>query len=83
MNPNLIIEITRDGDRLFSQPVMVTPPQPGMTLPKLELFAEGEKNFFHKTVDGQIAFETGSDGRATGLVIYRPGRDKTSASRFP
>ena len=83
LNPNLIIEITRDGDRLFSQPVMVTPPQPGMTLPKLELFAEGEKNFFHKTVDGQIAFETGSDGRATGLVIHRPGRDKTSASRLP
>ena len=83
MNPNLIIEITRAGDRLFSQPVMVSPPQPGMTLPKLELFAEGEKNFFHKTVDGQIAFETGSDGRATDLVIHRPGRDKTSASRLP
>jgi CubicO group peptidase (beta-lactamase class C family) len=83
LNQNLIIEITRDDDRLFSQPVMVTPPQPGMTLPKLELFAEGEKNFFHKTVDGQIAFETGSDGRATGLVIHRPGRDKTCASRLP
>jgi D-alanyl-D-alanine-carboxypeptidase/D-alanyl-D-alanine-endopeptidase len=81
LKPNVIIEITRDGDRLFSQPVMAT--QPGISMPKLELFAEGEKNFFHKTVNAQISFETGPDGRATGLVIYRPGRgEKTPASRL-
>jgi len=81
LKPNVIIEITRDGDRLFSQPVMVT--QPGISLPKLELFAEGETNFFHKEVNAQISFETGPDGRATGLVIHRPGRgEKTPASRI-
>jgi serine-type D-Ala-D-Ala carboxypeptidase/endopeptidase len=81
LKPNVIIEITRDGDRLFSQPVMAT--QPGISMPKLELFAEGEKNFFHKTVNAQISFETGPDGRATGLVIYRPGSgEKTPASRL-
>jgi len=81
LKPNVIIEITRDGERFFSQPVMVT--QPGISLPKLELFAEGETNFFHKEVNAQISFETGPDGRATGLVIHRPGRgEKTPASRI-
>jgi len=81
LNPNLIIEITRDGDRLFSQSVVVT--QPGISMPKLELFAEGERDFFHKEVNAQISFETGADGPATGLVIHRPGRgEKTRGFRL-
>ena len=40
-----------------------------MALPKFELFAEGEKNFFAKVADNQIVFETDPEGRATSLIM--------------
>jgi hypothetical protein len=46
------------------------------------LFAEGEKNFFARVTDNQIAFETGLEGRATGLILHRAGRDMPAA-RLP
>ena len=74
VTPNLIFEITRDGDRLFAQGVT-----PAMVLPKFELFAEGEKNFFARVADNQITFETGPEGRATSLILHRAGRDMPAA----
>jgi hypothetical protein len=52
-------------------------------LPKFELFAEGEKKFFAKVADNQIAFETGADGRATSLIMCRAGKDMPAAPRLP
>jgi len=78
VTPNLIFEITRDGDRLFAQGSAQIPAQAAgqpIILPKFELFAEGEKNFFARVADNQITFETGPDGRATGLILRRAGRD--------
>jgi D-alanyl-D-alanine-carboxypeptidase/D-alanyl-D-alanine-endopeptidase len=52
--PNLIFEITRDGDRLSAQGFAQLPHnRPGdlTGLPKFELFAEGEKNFFARVAD--------------------------------
>jgi hypothetical protein len=46
------------------------------------LFAEGEKNFFARVSDQQIAFETGPKGRATTLILRRAGRDMPAA-RLP
>ena len=74
VTPNLIFEITRDGDRLFAQGFAQAAGQP-IALPKFELFAEGEKNFFAKVADNQITFETGPEGRATSLILHRAGRD--------
>jgi D-alanyl-D-alanine-carboxypeptidase/D-alanyl-D-alanine-endopeptidase len=68
--PNLIFEITRDGDRLFAQGFAQA-----MVLPKFELFAEGEKDFFARVSDSQITFETGPEGRAASLVLHRGRRD--------
>ncbi len=45
VTPNLIFEITRDNDRLFAQGAAQANGQ-AITLPKFELFAEGDKNFF-------------------------------------
>ncbi len=74
VTPNLIFEITRDGDRLFAQGFAQMADQ-SVPLPKFELFAEGEKTFFAKVANNQVTFETGPDGRATSLILNRAGRD--------
>jgi len=82
---NLIFEITRDGGRLFAQGFAQLPhSRPGdlTGLPRFELFAEGEKSFFARVSDHQIAFETGPGGRATSLVLRRAGRDMPAAARL-
>ena len=85
VTPNLIFEITRDGDRLFAQGFAQLPNnRPGdlTGLPKFELFAEGEKNFFARVADNQITFETDPEGRATSLILHRAGRDMPAAARL-
>ena len=82
VTPNLIFEITRDGDRLFAQGFAQVPhngPGDPTALPKFELFAEGEKNFFARVADNQFTFETGPEGRATSLILHRAGRDMPAA----
>ena len=81
MTPNLIFEITRDGDRLFAQGFAQLGGN-AIAVPKFELFAEGEKNFFAKVTDTQITFETGPDGRATSLILHRAGREPMPAPRL-
>jgi D-alanyl-D-alanine-carboxypeptidase/D-alanyl-D-alanine-endopeptidase len=81
VTPNLIFEITRDGDRLYAQGFAQGNGQ-SMVLPKFELFAEREKNFFAKVADNQIAFETGPDGRATSIIMHRAGREMPAAARL-
>jgi CubicO group peptidase (beta-lactamase class C family) len=85
LTPNLIFAITRDGDRLFAQGFAELPQNRSgdpTALPKFELFAEGEKNFFAKVSDKQITFETGPEGRATRLILYAAGRGPMPATRL-
>jgi CubicO group peptidase (beta-lactamase class C family) len=79
--PNLIFEITRDGDRLFAQGFAQAANQP-IALPKFELFAEGEKKFFASGADHQFTFETGPEGRARSLILHRAGRDMPAPRLF-
>jgi CubicO group peptidase (beta-lactamase class C family) len=58
--PGFLIEITRDGSRLFAQ---------ATGQPKFELFAESPKEFFYKVVDAQITFETDR------LILHQNGRN--------
>jgi CubicO group peptidase (beta-lactamase class C family) len=81
LTPNLIFEVTRDGDRLFAQGFGQVNGE-AIGLPKFELFAEGEKNFFAKVADNQITFETGPDGRATSFILHKAGRDMPAAARL-
>jgi len=67
--PNFLLEITRDGDRLFAQAFVKE-----IRAPKFEVFAESEKKFFAKVSDKQLTFETDSDGRATRLILHQAGR---------
>ena len=78
MTPNLVLEIIRDGDRLFAQALVQ-----GNRGPTFELFAESETTFFAKVSDKQIAFETDSEGPATRLVVYQAGRPSMPAARVP
>lgn len=78
VTPNLILEITRDGARLFGQSFAQVNGQ-DLVLPKFELFAEGEKDFFARVTDSQITFETGPEGRATSLILRKAGRDMLAA----
>jgi CubicO group peptidase (beta-lactamase class C family) len=85
LTPNLIFEISRDGNRLFAQGFAQLPHnRPGdlTGLPKFELFAEGEKNFFASVNDSQYVFETGAEGRATSLIRYRSGLEPRPAPRL-
>jgi serine-type D-Ala-D-Ala carboxypeptidase/endopeptidase len=78
VTPNLVLDITRTGDRLFAQSFAHLPQnRPGdpTGLPKFELFAEGESRFFARVTELQITFEAGPDGRATGLILHKAGRD--------
>jgi len=78
VTPNLIFEITRDGDRVFAQGFAQVTGQ-AIVLPKFEVFAESEEKFFAKVSDNQITFETGPEGRATSLILHRAGRDMPAA----
>jgi len=75
---DLILEITRDADRLFAQGFAELNGQT-VALPRFEVFAEGEKSFFAKVSEQQIVFETGPDGRATSLVLIKAGREMSGA----
>ena len=62
--PNFILTITREGDALFAQ---------ATGQPKVQIFPEGEREFFYKVVDAQITFETDSAGHATSLTLHQNG----------
>ena len=65
--PAITLTFTREGARMFTQ----------LTgQPKLEIFAEGEKDFFLKAVDAQITFETVEGGRASAAILHQNGRDQ-------
>lgn len=82
VTPDLILEITRDADRLFAQAfVQLTHNRSGdpLAAPKFELFAESESKFFARVSNNQITFETDPGGRATSLILHKAGRDMPAA----
>jgi CubicO group peptidase (beta-lactamase class C family) len=85
VTPALVLQITREGGRLFAQAFVRLPQNPPgdpIAAPKFELFAESEKHFFARVTDKQITFETSSDGRASGLILYLTGREPMPATRL-
>ena len=60
-----IMEITRDGDRLFAQ----------LTgQPKFEIFPSAETEFFWKIVNAQITFVRDNDGKVVKAIHHQAGR---------
>lgn len=60
-----LMRVWRDGDRFLTQ-------LPGQ--PAVEIFPQGENDFFAKVVDAQITFNE-KGGPATGLVLHQNGKD--------
>jgi serine-type D-Ala-D-Ala carboxypeptidase/endopeptidase len=65
--PTFVMTITREDDRLYEQ---------ATGQPKLQIFAESEKEFFLKIVEAQITFKTDPQGRATELILHQGGVDQ-------
>ncbi len=63
--PNLIETIRREGDHLSLQE---------NDEPK-EIFPESDHDFFSKTSDDELSFETDGQGRVTTLVLHVDGRN--------
>lgn len=79
--PDRVLEIMRDGDRLFAQFTLVSGKR--IAGPVFEMCAEDERSFSIKLIGGRISFEADSDGRTTGLIMHRAGREPMSGSRLP
>jgi CubicO group peptidase (beta-lactamase class C family) len=71
--PNVVADITQEGNFLYFQPGKQ---------PKAQMFAEGPKDFFLKIVDAQATFVADGDGPASALIWHQGGRDMT-APRVP
>lgn len=64
--PNFVLTVTRDGDRFLTQATGQGP---------IEVFPEGERDFFARVIDAQITFEVDGSGRAVRLVLRQGGQD--------
>ena len=71
--PNFILTVTLEGTSLFAQ---------ATGQPKVQIFPEGQREFFYKVVDAQITFQTDPAGVATGLTLHQNGADMP-AKRLP
>ena len=78
--PDRILDIARNGDRLFAQVTEVGgKPIAG---PAFEMFVESENIFLVKATGGRINFEIGPEDRAMGLIMHRVGRQSVAGSRL-
>ncbi|CAN7232891.1 MerR family transcriptional regulator [Bosea sp. LjRoot90] len=68
----LVMTVSLEGDRFFLQV---------SGQPKVELFAESDRNFFLKVVPAQLTFTPGDDGDVDALVLHQGGHD-TVATRI-
>jgi CubicO group peptidase (beta-lactamase class C family) len=65
--PAFVMTITREASQFFVQ---------ATGQPRLEVFAESERDFFVKVVDARITFETDTQGHGTVLILHQNGLDQ-------
>src|SRR5260370_24744766 len=65
--PGVTLTVTREDSRFYAQLT---------SQPKLEIFAEGDKDFFLKVVDAQLTFETDRPGPTVAVILHHGGRDQ-------
>ncbi len=59
------VQITRDGNRLFIQP---------FGQPRGELFAKDKDEFFLRSMDAEVIFQTDGSGRARSVILKQNGK---------
>ena len=62
--PNVIFTITRQADKLFAQ---LTGQQ------NIHVYADSEKDFYYKTINAQLTFNRGTDGKIESLTLHQNG----------
>ena len=67
-----VLSITRNADQLFAQLVIDGAEQQRSAY---ELHPDAPDHFYWDADDTEISFQVASDGRVTGLVAHRFGRD--------
>lgn len=65
--PNFTLTISREGNQFFVQ---------ATGQPKVEIFAESDREFFIKAIEAEITFVTDGTGRATELILHQGGLDQ-------
>ncbi len=69
-SPPVPIIVKREGDRLMAQVADQLP---------AEVFPSDERTFFYTTLDAQLIFESGADGKATAVILRQNGADQRAA----
>ncbi len=77
VTPRRKIEVTREGDRLFAEPIFVIPSGEA----RCEIFPESETVFFLTETSQKITFTRDEKGKVTGLILEDGGR-KMKAARL-
>ena len=62
--PNLVLTITRQGDRLMAQ---------ATGQGEIQLFPESETKYFLKVVDAKVTFVKDAGGKVTKLILHQDG----------
>lgn len=70
LGPEFYLTVTTENGRLLVQ---------ATGQDQLEALPESETKFFLKTVDAQITFTLGADGKATGLTLHQAGQNIAGA----
>jgi hypothetical protein len=65
--PDFILKVSREGGRFMTQATGQGP---------IEIFPEGDHDFFAKVVNAQFTFVTNSQGQATELILHQGGMDR-------
>lgn len=68
VTPSMVLVVTREGGRLFTQ---------ATGQGKVEVFPTSEKEFFLKVVDAQLTFQADGAGKASAVVLHQGGADLT------
>jgi CubicO group peptidase (beta-lactamase class C family) len=70
LTPNFVIELTRDGDRYWTQ---------ASNQSKIEVFALNERTFFSNAIDAELRF----DDAAPGQIVLAQGGRELKGTKLP
>ena len=72
LRPGFVLKVWREGEQMMTQ---------ATGQGKVPVFALSEYRYFSRTVDAQLEFKPGADGKAAGLVLHQNGR-QTEAKKI-
>ena len=65
LRPGFVLKVWREGEQMLTQ---------ATGQGNLPVYALSEDRYFAKTIDAQLEFKRGADGKTTGLVLHQGGR---------